>query len=736
MKCNKILVALCFFMVILCQIASARNIIARDMGANKGDVPANIAILDSDSSVVAKNMTGISDSTAISLSDVEVIGHRKNIKLSGHNLLVDVEHDSILNHQNDIYELIGKVPGVLHLGNSFNVLGKGAPVYYLNGRKVRDQSLIDNLPVDQIKSLKIVAMPGADYDTSGSPVIDIKTKILGDGVAFNAIGNVTQAKHLAHKTGFSSTYNSGKIDLYGKYYYRRNNASESSDYNKQVLADTIWNKMQHIESLTHSGSHTYSAGMTYHLSDKSELGMLYSGMYTDGKVETRDTFSVVPNAGPAYYLFDKNKSKNNLLTHHVNMYYDASLNHAWHVSVVMDYISKASNTNSALKENHIGTSSEVSYMGHSKWNVLASNFHATHDFGKWGTLGMGYDFSYSEGIDKIDYERLKFDGRFENKEVKNAVFINYELPLGDFSLSTGIRYQNLYSRRKNEKASVIEAHSDNTFLPSVTLGYSHGLLVQNLSYSIGTERANYADMNDNVTYVNRYEQSKGNSQLKTAITHSLSYLLMYKSLFLTLNYDYVYRPLLPVIYSFSLEGNSAITVSSQDNLSHRQALSAMLNWRKTYKCYTASLTGFFQKSIMHYPGIDGTTFHDGHPSTILNFDNDFKLPKHFLLSLSWQQVWGGYMESINVKSSSSVNLSIKKSFLNDRLRLSLDGYDIFNGDRNRACRQIYNVKSSFNTKYETRKVGLTLTYRFHKIKERENQTSAEVEMKRLGIPKE
>ena len=373
-------------------------------------------------------------------------------------------------------------------------------------------------------------------------------------------------------------------------------------------------------------------------------------------------------------------------------------------------------------------------MGHSKWNVLASNFHATHDFGKWGTLGMGYDFSYSEGIDKIDYERLKFDGRFENKEVKNAVFINYELPLGDFSLSTGIRYQNLYSRRKNEKASVIEAHSDNTFLPSVTLSYSHGLLVQNLSYSVGTERANYADMNDNVTYVNRYEQSKGNSQLKTAITHSLSYLLMYKSLFLTLNYDYVYRPLLPVIYS--LEGNSAVTVSSQDNLSHRQALSAMLNWRKTYKCYTASLTGFFQKSIMHYPGIDGTTFHDGHPSTILNFDNDFKLPKHFLLSLSWQQVWGGYMESINVKSSSSVNLSIKKSFLNDRLRLSLDGYDIFNGDRNRACRQIYNVRSSFNTKYETRKVGLTLTYRFHKIKERENQTSAEVEMKRLGIPEE
>lgn len=360
--------------------------------------------------------------------------------------------------------------------------------------------------------------------------------------------------------------------------------------------------------------------------------MLYSGMYTDGKAETVDTFNVVSNAGSAYYLFDKNKSNSNLFTHHVNMYYDASLNHAWHMSVVMDYISKVSDTHSAIKEDYVDASSEVSYMGHSRWNVLASNFHATHDFGKWGTLGMGYDFSYSKGVDKIDYERLKYDGRFDNKEVKNSVFINYELPLGDFSLSTGIRYQNLYSRRENKKASVVDTHSDNTIMPSVNLSYSHGLLMQNLSYSIGTERANYAEMNDNVTYKNRYEQSKGNSQLKTAITHGLSYMLMYKSLYFTLSYNYVYRPFLPVIYS--LEGNSAVTVSSQNNLSHRQALSAMLNWRQTYKCYTASLTGFLQKSFMHYPGMDGTKLHDGHPSSIFNFDNDFQLPKHFLLSLS------------------------------------------------------------------------------------------------------
>ena len=65
MKINKILVALSFFMVILCQIASARNMIERDMGANKGDVHANIAILDSESNDIDKSITSIPEYTEI-----------------------------------------------------------------------------------------------------------------------------------------------------------------------------------------------------------------------------------------------------------------------------------------------------------------------------------------------------------------------------------------------------------------------------------------------------------------------------------------------------------------------------------------------------------------------------------------------------------------------------------------------------------------------------------------------
>ena len=94
---------------------------------------------------------------------------------------------------------------------------------------------------------------------------------------------------------------------------------------------------------------------------------------------------------------------------------------------------------------------------------------------------------------------------------------------------------------------------------------------------------------------------------------------------------------------------------------------------------------------------------------------------------------GGYLETVYLNPLSTFNLSIKKSFLQDRLRLSIDANDIFNGDKTKSSRQIHNVVTNTFSKYETRKIGLTLTYRFRKNVEKKKISSAETEMKRLQI---
>ena len=49
-------------------------------------------------------------------------------------------------------------------GDGLEVLGRGAPVYYINGRKITDNSELRNLMSEDIKSVDVVSNPGAGQD--------------------------------------------------------------------------------------------------------------------------------------------------------------------------------------------------------------------------------------------------------------------------------------------------------------------------------------------------------------------------------------------------------------------------------------------------------------------------------------------------------------------------------------------------------------------------------------------
>lgn len=665
--------------------------------------------------------------TVISLAGVDVVARRATVKMAGNSLVVDVEHDSILNRQNNIYELLAKTPGIIRSGQSVLVAGKGAPVYYINGRKVKNQNVLNNLQVDQVKSIMVQPMPDANYDSSGAPVVDIKTKRLGEGLAFNTVGNLTQARHLTPTYGFVSTYSMKKVDFFLGYNYSNIKTMTKDIYKRQVLADTIWNKDQSTENLSKAYKHNFQVAWTYHPSRSVELGLQYDGFYSSSKDRKNDSTSIASNFGKYSSIMSDQDSYEDSYIHHLSAYYEASFSHSWHLSMVADYIHKKTKSNAFICEKNEGVE-RFDYDSWSRWNVASANIHLNHDFMGWGSLRLGYDFSHSQGVDGIDYTRSLYNGNTKNKEVKNALFVSYDVPVHNFSFSAGMRYENVFSKITLSKT---ERYHESTFMPTLSVSYSKGELMQSLSYSLSTNRANFADKNNNVIYVNRYEQIRGNENVKTELAHDISYMLMYKFLYATLGYSYISNPLLTMVYA--LPKQPSVTVSSQGNLSHSQMLSAMLNARHSIGFWSFALTGFLQKSFVHYPGANATMLSDGHPLCMINVDNYFQLPKGILFSLGYKQMFGGYLETLHLKPLSSLNLSVKKSFLHDKLRLSVDAYDIFNGDKNRYTRQMHNVIMDGSTKYETRKIGLTLTYRFRKNIERKANTSAETEMKRLGM---
>ncbi|WP_288860566.1 TonB-dependent receptor plug domain-containing protein [uncultured Bacteroides sp.] len=73
-------------------------------------------------------------------------------------------------------DVLRKTPGVVDDGDGLKVLGRGTPEVYINGRKVRDASELDQLASGNIRNVEVVTNPGARYDASVKAVIRIQTK--------------------------------------------------------------------------------------------------------------------------------------------------------------------------------------------------------------------------------------------------------------------------------------------------------------------------------------------------------------------------------------------------------------------------------------------------------------------------------------------------------------------------------------------------------------------------------
>ena len=84
-------------------------------------------------------------------------------------------------------DVLAHIPGVIRNGNSIEVIGRGTPLIYINGRQMRNQSELDQLSSDQIKDVEVVMTPGAKYDATVKAVIRIKTiRPVGEGFSFNS----------------------------------------------------------------------------------------------------------------------------------------------------------------------------------------------------------------------------------------------------------------------------------------------------------------------------------------------------------------------------------------------------------------------------------------------------------------------------------------------------------------------------------------------------------------------
>lgn len=684
----------------------------------------------SDTSLFKRNI--ILYPSAIKLKEVIITAPKDIFKMTREGLLVNVEH-SILQNEPQPIDLLSKIPGIILQGNKIEVFGKGTPVYYINNRKVQDFSEVERLLVKDIQSVCLVTSPGAKYDSDGRSVILIKVKRARDGIMLQAnIGGI-EAGRFNHNESLNLNYKTDKLNLFASYKYNDYGFKKEDNGLQTIMADTIWHDRFHSEEHAYTHAHSYQTGFDYDLSAQNSFGAKYTGTRTLSNSTTYKTSDIIANNIPFAYLSSYSPSTNSNQNHHLNIYYSGYWKDRWKLNVYADYIHQYNLQKKAVYESDSDFGNKDFYSnGKSEWDVYAMNTALFYDAGKIGSFSVGTNFSWVNGVNGITNVHALTNGKTKSKEEKHAIYFSYDRAIGDFSLNAGIRYESLTSTSKDlfNSSNSIKKTYYNLF-PSTTLLYEKGDLSQTLSYSLRTERPDFNSVNNNAYYAGRFNYYKGNIYLKPSMIHEINYSMFYKIFYMNIYYTHIKNNIMDIYYSDSK--NSSVVIGYQDNFKHYQELTGVVNIRYPIKWWEPSFSLLCMKSFFEYSTAEGIR-HAKTPLINILWNNYFRLPKGFLISVNLTHRFKGDYQMINSYSSSTVNVSIQKYFLKNSLQVTLQGFDIFNGERTKYNSYFNNISIfSYNIK-DSRKVGISIIHRFnHYSKKYKGENAADEEMKRLKV---
>ena len=99
------------------------------------------------------------------LQEVVVKGQLPYTRLRGDAMVTRIT-GSVLEKAGTAQDVLRKVPGIIRKGEDLEVVGRGTPVYYINGRRVRDLDELKQLMSDEIANVEVITNPGAAYDAT------------------------------------------------------------------------------------------------------------------------------------------------------------------------------------------------------------------------------------------------------------------------------------------------------------------------------------------------------------------------------------------------------------------------------------------------------------------------------------------------------------------------------------------------------------------------------------------
>ena len=670
------------------------------------------------------------------LSEIVVKGQMPKTKLTGNSMITTIQ-GTILCQSGTAKEMLAKVPGMTLKGEDLEVLGKGTPVFYINGRKMQDKDELKRLRSEEIQSVEVITNPGAEYDATISAVVRIKT-VRREGAGFGFDLMAANNQDLAF--GFSDPsstlnlrYRRNNLDLFGMVNYWSWDSPNDLHITQSTFLradEGIRNILQdsHMRNDWHGEGLNYNLGFNWQINDKHSLG---------ARVERHDQFKTYNDmwVDTENNLTGRDLSHQGGHTHYPynwqgNAYYNGQVDKL-DIDLNVDFLTDKENDDNQI-DVYLPETQTMQQNSHISSRLWATKLVLSYPVWK-GQLQAGTEMSFvkRQSCTSItNYPLPSTDA--DVKENNVAAFVAYNANLDKFGIvSAGLRYEHVgFDYMDNLDAENNMTRYQDEFFPNITWSKQFGAIQTSLTYTMKTVRPKYSSLNDHIYYLNSYTLSQGDSKLKNATMQEVSINARWKWINLFAAYERRDNTItqVPMVYN-----NEGVMLMKQANLSDPvRNLAIFLSANPTWGVYSPNWTIGGQKfwNTMTYDdprsatGKTDVTFTK--PIFFFDIYNTFRF-KH-----SWQleananiQTKGDVLNFRILSPSYNVSFVVQKCWLkNDALCLRASISDVFQRsvqDMAHDCGFFYTVQK---TRSRSHRLDISIRYTFNAQKSKYKGTGA------------
>lgn len=621
------------------------------------------------------------------LETVEVVARKPLLEQRAGKLVVNVEN-SITGQTGSVIDLLRKVPGLIVVGDRISMAGRAGVTILIDGRPTRYmdvQSLLREMPADNIAKIEVISQPGAAFDAEGTGgVINI---VLKKNSLYGTSGSVYVGGGYGElwkgRAGSNLNYRNGRLNVTSGLNWTHRSWVEGLDLTR-TLPDRTY--VQFDDRRSEPNSYSGNLGADFDLTDDHRIGFNSRLTYSDNDRLAVNTTDILTPEGALQSAFvTRNDIGRWWRSTNLDAYY------RWQI----DTTGRELTVDGSLADFTRRSTTDLSTTGDlvlmrqniepADTKIRTARIDYKQPFGQQLEFSAGAKISAARLDNELRSLVLVNDewtddsgrsNRFRYREDIAAAYGNLRYQSDTWEANFGLRFEDTRTEGYSVTLDSTNTRDFRQLFPSLSISTPlAGPLGLSVAYSYRIERPSYYSLNPFVTFLDPLTFERGNPFLRPELTHSGQVSLTYdKQPFFNLQYDLT---------------NDVMAEVTEQNDATGEAFQTEVNLDR-YVRYGGSLffpLDFIAKPISGYAGV--MVFYNDYDADYLGgrLDQDrwnltgflqvnCKLPADWKLEVTgWYQ--GAGVEAImSYRPLYGVNAGLQKNFLDDKLELQISGEGI------------------------------------------------------------